>query len=74
MLDNLSKEIELRALQEGSYIEAIKDYCELHEILDFEDVTEQLHPNVIDKIKAEFIDKHYFPDKSLGNNLSKFMN
>jgi hypothetical protein len=71
MFDKLNIEIETRALQEGSYIEAIKDFCEEKEIYDYQDITILLHPIIINKLKAEFINKNYFKDKK---NLTKISN
>lgn len=71
-LDNLNLEIERRAAISGSYIEAIKDFCEEKEIYDFEDVTEQLDPILIKKIETEFIKKNYFRDKKIVHHTDTF--
>jgi hypothetical protein len=72
MLDNFNLDIEQRALRDGGLIEAIVNLCEEKGIVDFEDVVEQLHPIVLDKLKAEYYTKNYFPDKKIENNLKDF--
>lgn len=66
-MNAVSIEIEKRALQTNSYIEAVVDYCEDKQIGDIEDVVEILHPNIIEKIRVEAIKKNYFRDKKSEN-------
>ena len=72
MLDKLNLEIEQRALEDGSYIDAIISFCEEKEIYDYEDVTSLLHPVVLEKLKAEYKLKRYFPDNKIKTKLSNF--
>jgi hypothetical protein len=74
MLDKLNLEIEQRAYEEGSYIEAIKSFCEDRNVLDFEDVVEVLHPIVLQKVKAEFYEKKFFRGEKPVSKLNAFFN
>jgi hypothetical protein len=70
-IDALSLEIERRATKVG-FIEAIIDFCEEKEILEYEDILEHLHPITKEKIKQEFIDKNFIPSKKSGFKLDNF--
>jgi len=73
MIDALSLEIEKSALRcNGSYIEAVIGYCEKNDIYDYEDVIESLDPILVDKIRAEFINKKYIPSLMKKNTIEEF--
>lgn len=73
MLDGLNTEIErLANKHNGSYIEALVEFREIREIHDFEDIVELLHPNIVQKIKQEFVSKKFFPGKKVENALPDF--
>jgi hypothetical protein len=74
MLDKLNLEIEQRAYEEGSYVKAIISFCEEKHILDFEDVTEALHPILIQKVKAEYRNGNYFREGKSISKLDSFFN
>jgi len=60
MLDGISLKIEEMAKENGgSYMEAVLDFQEQHEIPDVEDITENLHKNIIEKLKEEIIRKNF---------------
>ena len=64
-------EIEKRAQNVG-YINAIIDIKEEKNMDDFETVIEQLHPLVLEKVKQEFYEKKFFPDKKIDKNILAF--
>jgi hypothetical protein len=72
MLDLFNENIEIRAAACKSYIEAVVDFAEEKEV-DFEDIVELLHPQIIEKLKIEFIQKNHFPNKKLPNSIEQFM-
>lgn len=73
MLDGLNSEIErLAVAHKGSYIEALIEFREIRQIPDFEDIVELLHPNIIDKLKQEYVAKKFFPGKKVENALPSF--
>lgn len=70
MLDGLSLIIENMAQANGgSYIDAVLEYQELNEIPDVEDITESLHPHILEKLKTEFKQKNYFPGLKKDNGI-----
>ena len=72
-MTNLDKEIETRALRLGSYIDAIIEFCFEKEIGDFENVVELLNPILIEKVKTEFYEKNFIPEKKITNSLVEFI-
>ena len=70
-LSGLSLVIEQYATERNSYIAAIVDFAEEKEI-DVEDVVEVLHPQIIEKLKIEFVQKNFFKDKKIDNSLVSF--
>lgn len=72
-MTNLDKEIEIRALRLGSYIDAIIEFCFEKEIGDFENVVELLNPILIEKVKVEFYEKNFMPERKIKNSLINFL-
>lgn len=73
-LDGISLQIEQLVAQEGlSYIDATIHFCQKFG-LDLEEAKEILHPNLIEKIKTEFVKKNYFPDQKIENSIEDFIN
>jgi hypothetical protein len=72
MINNLDKEIEVRASQCGSYIDAIIEFCYEKHIQDYETIIELLNPILIEKIKVEFYEKNFIPEKKIKNSLADF--
>jgi hypothetical protein len=64
-INNLDYEIEMRYLQNFSYIDSIIEYCNENRIPDYEDVIETLNPVLIEKIKVEFKKKRFFRDEKI---------
>jgi len=73
MIDNVSLQIEERALKNKSYIIAITEFCEENNIHDFEDLLEVIDKSIINKIKQEFIDKNFIPSLKKDNSIIDFM-
>lgn len=71
MLDQVSMEIEKKAAKLG-YIDAFLEYCEERGIVEYEDTIQTIHPILKDRIKQDFIDKKYFPDKKRDITLNSF--
>lgn len=72
MLDPLSLKIEKMVVESKSYIDSVVDYAEAN-TLDVEDVLEIVNKNIFEKIKQEFIDRHYFPDNKNETSLTSFL-
>jgi len=72
MVDNVTIQIEVMAAKCGSFKEAFLDFAEMNEIYDYEDLLATISPNLLQKIKNEFIEKNYFPDKKQDNILDLF--
>lgn len=72
-IDALNLEIERRYNLNGSYIESITDFATENGVLDIEDIVDELHPVVVEKVKAEFIDRNYFPGMKNENSLGDFL-
>ena len=70
-IDSLSLEIEKKAQRVG-YIEAILEFCDEKELEDYEDIVEQLHPILKEKVKQEFIEKNYIPSLKRQTKLDNF--
>lgn len=74
MLDNVSLKIEQLAHENGgSYIDAMTHFAKEFEIPDFEDILEVLNPNVVAKLRQEFIDKNFIPGMKNKNSIENFM-
>jgi hypothetical protein len=71
MIDAFSMDIELRAVRLGSHIEAVLEFCEEKNIEDYYDVTELLHPIVLEKLKSEFIQKKFFRDRTVSRSINE---
>lgn len=71
MLDQTSISIEKKAVTIG-YIDAVLEYCEERGIEDYEDTIRNLHPILLEKIKQDFIDKNFFPNKKRKIKLNGF--
>jgi Phage late-transcription coactivator len=71
-INNLDIEIETRALETGSYIEAINDFCD-EKGIEQENIVELLNPILLDKVKVEFYKKNWFPEKKIKNSLDDFI-
>ena len=56
-----------------TYIEAITDFAEHHEI-EVEEIVDIMDPILKEKVKIEFIKRNYFPDKKIECTLDDFMN
>ena len=65
MIDNASLQIEELNLLRGSYIEAIIEFQQKHEIPDIEDLWDIINPILKAKITQEFIDKNHFAKDSI---------
>lgn len=63
MLDPTTIKIEELYQETGSYIEAFIEFTNKFQIYDYEDVLSIINPILHEKIKQEFIDKNFFPDK-----------
>lgn len=72
MLDQTSLKIEELAKREGSYIDACCIFAEQLNFTDFEDLIEILHPQLVKKIKQEFIEKNYIPALKKHDSLAAF--
>lgn len=72
MMDNTTLTIENLAASLGSYIDATVAFKEKFPDMDFEDIIEVIHPNLVNKIKQEFINSNYFPDKKSTNIMEFF--
>lgn len=72
MLDPTSLRIEEMAASTGSYIDACCDFAERFGFNDFEDLIDVLHPNLVQKIRQEFIDKNFIPQLKNKNSLTEF--
>ncbi|NCQ52083.1 hypothetical protein GW796_09350 [archaeon] len=72
MIDPLSLLIEKKTKENNSYIESIVDYA-AENFLDVEDVLEIVNQNIVDKVRQEFIDKHYLPEMKNESNILSFM-
>lgn len=71
-LDGLSLQIEQLVSKDGlSYVEAMVHLSETFKI-EVEELAGQVHPNIIAKIKTEFIKKNFFPAKKIDNSLDDF--
>jgi hypothetical protein len=74
MLDQTSLRIEELAAKEGSYIEACVIFAEEFGFNDFEDLIDILNPQLVEKVRQEFIERNYIPQLKQKNNLMDFMN
>lgn len=72
-IDALNMEIERRFQETGSYIEAITDFAEENGVADIEDIVDELHAVIIEKVKAEFIERNYFPGIKNETSLGDFL-
>jgi len=72
-MDKMSLEIEQKALELGSYIDAVVDFAEERGFGEFEEIIPLLDPIVVEKIKQEFIDKNYLPSMKRKNSMKEFM-
>jgi len=73
-MDSITTEIERKvATKKCSYIEAVLEFAEENEIADIEDLVEQLHPNIVDKLKTDFVKKKYFRNKKVEGTIEDFM-
>lgn len=68
MLDGVSKFVaEIAAKNGGHYIDAVLEYQTVNQIPDVEDITEALHPIIVEKLKQEYVQKNYFPGRKREN-------
>ena len=72
-LNGLSLTIEKMAAEKGSYIEAVVDFAEENEI-EVEEVVVLLHPQIVSKLKVEFIKKNHFRDQKIEGTVDDFFN
>ncbi len=72
MIDQVTIKIEEIYLETGSYIDAIIEFANKFNIQDYEDILEVVNPILKEKIKQEFIDKNYFPDKKKQTSITDF--
>lgn len=72
MVDNVTIQIEVMAAKCGSFKEAFLDFAEMNGIYDYEDLLATISKNLYNKIKNEFIEKNYFPEKRQENILDLF--
>ena len=71
-LDGISLQIEqLVAKEQISYVDATLHFCKKLK-LDPDEIKDIVHPNIVDKLKTEFIKNNHFPDKKLNSSLSDF--
>lgn len=73
MLDPTTVKIEELYQETGSYIEAFIEFTNKFQIYDYEDVLAVINPILHEKIKQEFIDKNFFPDKKKKVSVLDFM-
>lgn len=73
MLDPTTVKIEELYQETGSYIEAFIEFADKLQIYDYEDVLAIINPILHEKIKQEFIDKNFFPDKKKKASVLDFM-
>jgi len=64
MIDNASLQIEELKVLRGSYIDAILEFQQKHEIPDIEDLLDIINPILYAKIAQEFKDKKHFAKDS----------
>lgn len=70
-LSGVSLTIEKLAAEKDSYIEAVVDFAEENE-LDVEEIVSYLHPQIVAKLKLEFIRKNHFADKKAEPSVTDF--
>ena len=73
MLDPTTIKIEELYQETGSYIEAFIEFTNKFQIYDYEDVLAVINPILHEKIKQEFKDKNFFPDKKKKVSVLDFM-
>ena len=73
MLDQTTIKIEELYLETGSYIDAFLEFAVRFQIQDYEDILTVINPILHAKIKQEFIDKNFFPDKKKKASVTDFL-
>jgi hypothetical protein len=73
MVANVTLSIENLYLETGSYKDALIEFADRFEIYDYEDILKVINPILIEKIKQEYIDLNYFPDKKKKPSVFDFM-
>ena len=73
MLDQTTTKIEELYQETGSYIDAFLEFAHQFEVYDYEDILSVINPILYEKIKQEFIEKNFFPDKKKKANIFDFI-
>ena len=71
-VNSLDLDIEILAQKRGSYMDAILEFAENKGILDYEDIIDSLHPQIVEKVKVEAIKKNYVPAMKIENDFDDF--